>query len=43
MHKVDVEQLREEVIPKIMGNQEESLRERRRSLEDQEIVGIVGN
>ena len=35
--------MREETILEIMGNQEESQRERGLNLEDQEIVGTVGN
>ena len=43
MHKVEEEQLREEIIPKIMGNQEKSQNERGLNLEDWEIAGIVRN
>ena len=43
MHKAKAKQLREEIILVIMRNQEEIQRGRGLNLEDQEIVGIVGN
>ena len=43
MYKVVVEQLREEIIPEIMGNQEGSQSGRGLHPEDQESASIVGN
>ena len=43
MHKVEVEQLGKEIIKEIMQNQEESQRGRGLNLEDQELVGTMGN
>ena len=41
--QTEVEQLREEVIPKIVGNQEESQRGRGPNLEDREIASTMEN
>ena len=41
MHKVRVERLREEVIPKTVGNQETSQRDGGLNREDQTTVGTV--
>ena len=43
MHKVGVEQLREEVIPEIMGNQEESQKGGGLNQEDQMTTDTIGN
>ena len=43
MHKVDAEQMREETILEIVGNQKENQSGRVFNQKDQEIVGIVGN
>ena len=41
MHNTEAKQLREEIILKIMGNQEENQRGRGLNLEDREIVSTM--
>ena len=43
MHKIEVERLREEVIPKIVGNQEESQKGGGLNREDRTTTSIVEN
>ena len=43
MHKVEPKRLREEVILKIVGNQEESQKEGGLNREDQTTAGTMGN